>query len=101
MPKARIMSASEIHPPSIFPLCMHAPIQLAGLGLLKRAGLVTHSSDGSVPLGARKSVFFLTSGMDHGLAIASSQGAQRPLWRVLGQHQVSLHTGGWSRWGGG
>lgn len=37
---------------------MHTPTQLAGLGLLKRARLITHLSDGSVPSGARKYFLF-------------------------------------------
>lgn len=44
-------------------MCIHTPTQLAGLGLLKGVRLITHLSNGPVPLGARVSLFFLPSGM--------------------------------------
>lgn len=74
-----------------FSLCMYTPTQLAGLGLLKGARLKTHLSNGPVPSGARKSVFFLPSGMCRGpRPLASSQQAQRPRG-VLEQPWVSLN----------
>lgn len=51
------MSANEIYPSSIFFPPVHVHPHSARSGLLKRARLITHLNDGSVPSGARKSLF--------------------------------------------